>query len=139
MSSVTERLLRFTPTKYALSLVPGMNGGAKPRVSSPEPGFSILITSAPKSASICTQVGPASTRVRSNTLMPLSGPAGSVIVSSRFRWVTDGGLRGPPASIGQGLPARLAREWDDQQAKAECNRGERDGRTERAYGGHRAG
>src|SRR5208282_3194896 len=106
-----------------------MNGGAKPRVSSPEPGFSILITSAPKSASICTQVGPASTRVRSNTLMPLSGPVGSVIASSRFGWVTGGGLRGPPALIGQGLSARLACEWDDQQAKAERNRGERDGRT----------
>src|ERR1700719_2053060 len=56
-----------------------MKGGANPRVSSPEPGFSILITSAPRSASICTQVGPASTRVRSNTLTSLSGPVGSVI------------------------------------------------------------
>src|SRR4030081_1021392 len=56
-----------------------MKGGAKPRVSSPEPGFSILTTSAPRSASICTQVGPASTRVRSNTLTPLSGPVGSVM------------------------------------------------------------
>src|ERR1700678_2393749 len=56
-----------------------MKGGANPRVSSPEPGFSILTTSAPRSASICTQVGPASTRVRSNTLTPLSGPVGSVM------------------------------------------------------------
>src|ERR1700722_9471388 len=77
MSSVTERLLRFTPTKYALSLVPGMYGGANPRVSSPAPGRSILITSAPRSASICAHVGPARTRVRSKTRRPRSGPVGS--------------------------------------------------------------
>ena len=59
----------------ALLRVPGMNGGAKPRVSSPLPGFSTLITSAPRSPSIYTQVGPASTRVRSNTVRPFSGPA----------------------------------------------------------------
>src|ERR1700678_2534621 len=34
-----------------------MNGGAKPRVSSPAPGRSILITSAPRSPSIWAQVG----------------------------------------------------------------------------------
>src|SRR5690242_11535487 len=53
-----------------------MVGGAKPRVSSPAPGRSILITSAPRSASICAQVGPARTRVRSNTRRPRSGPVG---------------------------------------------------------------
>src|ERR1700722_14403551 len=79
ISSVTERLLRFTPTKYALSLVFGMYGGAKPRVPPPAPGGSILITSAPRSPSICTQVGPASTRVRSNTRKPARGPVDSVI------------------------------------------------------------
>src|SRR5580658_6881450 len=79
MSSVTDILLRFTPTKYALSFVPGMNGGAKPRVSSPAPGRSILMTSAPRSPSIWAQVGPARTRVRSNTRRPFSGPVVSVI------------------------------------------------------------
>src|SRR3984885_7764277 len=79
ISSVTDRLLRFTPTKYALSLVFGIYGGANPRVSSPAPGRSILITSAPRSPSICTQVGPASTRVRSKTRRPFSGPVGSVM------------------------------------------------------------
>ena len=43
-------------------------------MSSPAPGRSILITSAPRSASICAQVGPASTRVRSNTRSPRNGP-----------------------------------------------------------------
>src|ERR1700690_2139056 len=53
-----------------------MNGGAKPRVSSPAPGRSILITSAPRSPSIWAQVGPARTRVRSNTRRPFNGPEG---------------------------------------------------------------
>src|SRR5215468_1069462 len=45
------------------------------RASSPPPGRSILITSAPRSASICADKGPASTRVRSRILMPVSGRA----------------------------------------------------------------
>src|SRR5665213_2616085 len=61
-----------------------MVGGAKPRVSSPAPGRSILITSAPRSPSICAQVGPARTRVRSNTRRPLRGPVGLVILLSSF-------------------------------------------------------
>src|SRR5207237_400159 len=43
------------------------------RVSSPLPGSSILMTSAPMSARIIEQNGPARTRVRSRTRMPLSG------------------------------------------------------------------
>src|SRR3954454_2451809 len=50
-------------------------GGPKARASSPVPGRSILITSAPRSPSICADKGPASTRVRSTTLMPESGSA----------------------------------------------------------------
>src|SRR6185312_3946478 len=50
-------------------------GGPKARASSPVPGRSILITSAPRSPSICADKGPASTRVRSRILMPESGRA----------------------------------------------------------------
>src|SRR4051794_18743523 len=47
--------------------------GAQPRVSSPEPGSSILMTSAPMSPSSIVQNGPASTRVRSMTFSPSRG------------------------------------------------------------------
>src|ERR1700744_3729517 len=77
-----------------------MTGGPKPRVSSPAPGRSILITSAPRSASICTQVGPASTRVRSNTRRPFSGPVGSVISISK----TPVDLFGPCPIRGHATP-----------------------------------
>src|SRR5205814_6693542 len=63
-------LLRLTDMKYVVS--PEMNGGQL-RVSSPLPGSSILITSAPMSARIMEQNGPARTRVRSRTRMPESG------------------------------------------------------------------
>src|SRR3989442_6790558 len=48
------------------------NGG-QPRVSSPLPGSSILMTSAPMSPSSIAQYGPARTRVRSRTRIPFSG------------------------------------------------------------------
>src|SRR5438105_713151 len=51
-----------------------MDGGTDRRVSSPAGIFSILITSAPMSASISVQVGPAMTWVRSTTFIPLRGP-----------------------------------------------------------------
>src|SRR2546427_10612966 len=63
-------LLRLTERKYVAS--PPENGG-QPRVSSPLPGSSILITSAPMSPRIIEQKGPASTRVRSSTRIPDSG------------------------------------------------------------------
>ncbi len=44
-------------------------GGPQARVSSPLPGRSILITSAPRSARFCAHHGPASTRDRSSTRM----------------------------------------------------------------------
>src|SRR5882724_4004336 len=56
-----------------------MNGGPQPRVSSPVPGGSILITSAPMSPSIMVQSGPARMRVRSTTRIPASGPLASFI------------------------------------------------------------
>ena len=43
------------------------------RVSSPIPGLSILITSAPQSANNCVQNGPASTRVISITFADFNG------------------------------------------------------------------
>ena len=48
-SSTTERLLRFRLRKYVLS--PSRHGGPQARVSSPPPGRSTLITSAPRSPS----------------------------------------------------------------------------------------
>ena len=50
------------------------NGGPQPRVSSPVPGTSTLITRAPRSPSIIVACGPASARDRSTTTVPSSGP-----------------------------------------------------------------
>src|SRR6185369_6205372 len=68
---VMLRLLRFTDMKYVAS--PPTKGGQL-RVSSPFPGSSTLMISAPMSPSIMVQKGPARTRVRSRTRTPLSGP-----------------------------------------------------------------
>src|SRR6185436_13233655 len=51
------------------------NGGPQPRVSSPAPGRSTLITSAPRSPRFCAAQGPARTRDRSSTRICESGPA----------------------------------------------------------------
>src|SRR5437899_4233798 len=67
---VTLFLFRLTDMKYVDS--PPTNGGQL-RVSSPLPGSSSLITSAPMSPSIIVQNGPARTRVRSRTRTPASG------------------------------------------------------------------
>src|SRR5262245_10376712 len=72
-------LFRFTDMKYVDS--PSTTGGQL-RVSSPFPGSSTLITSAPMSPSIMAQNGPARTRVRSSTRMPVSGPLGFATDSS---------------------------------------------------------
>src|SRR5262245_25876505 len=71
MLSVRLFLLRFTERKYVAS---PLTKGGQPRVSSPLPGSSILMTSAPMSPSDMAQKGPARTRVRSITRMPDSGP-----------------------------------------------------------------
>src|SRR5687768_1157698 len=68
--SVMLFLLRFTDMKYVDS--PPENGG-QPRVSSPLPGSSTLMTSAPMSPSSMAQYGPASTRVRSRTRTSFNG------------------------------------------------------------------
>src|SRR6516165_6007601 len=71
-SSTIPRLLRFIIRKAAASSP--IFGGIMWRVSSPFGVFSILMTSAPKSASISVQVGPAMTCVRSITFKPVNGP-----------------------------------------------------------------
>src|ERR1700722_17249966 len=105
-----------------------MNGGAKPRVSSPAPGRSILITSQPRSPNICAQVGPASTRVRSNTRSPFNGPVGSVMSVSSLpikvvsRYPTP---RRQPLKLGAGEPRHTGeRHW------GECHWGERQGKEQ---------
>src|SRR5437867_988318 len=79
-SIVIDFLPRLADVKYAESLLsrPSWSftqGGPKERESSPEPGRSTLITSAPRSARFCPAQGPASTRERSRTRMCESGPA----------------------------------------------------------------
>src|SRR5262245_27668742 len=70
VSSVIERLLWFSMVKYRLSTF-GMSC-SWPRVMSPTPGRSTLITSAPNQPSNCVQVGPDWTWVKSRIFTPLS-------------------------------------------------------------------
>src|SRR3954463_11554244 len=70
VSSVIERLLWFSMVKYRLSTL-GMSCNC-PRVISPTPGRSTLITSAPNQASNCVQVGPDWTWVKSRIRTPFS-------------------------------------------------------------------
>ena len=66
------RLLRFSARKPAAN----RSDSREPirRVSSPPPGRSILITSAPMSASSIVHIGPAMICVKSRTLTPASAP-----------------------------------------------------------------
>ncbi len=64
-------LLRCRLTKYAVS--PPGSGAPQARAMSPAPRGSSLITSAPKSASIVEQNGPASAWLRSSTFTSSSG------------------------------------------------------------------
>ena len=66
------RLLRFIAMKEADS--PLTEGRSILRVSSPPGTRSTLITSAPRSASIRPQVGPAMICASSKTFTPASGP-----------------------------------------------------------------
>src|SRR5262249_6609338 len=52
---------------------PSTKGGPQPRVSSPDPARSTLITSAPRSASTCPAQGPARMRASSRTRKPVNG------------------------------------------------------------------
>src|SRR6478736_10162109 len=84
-SMTTLRLLRLRPRNSGPR--PCSPFGPSVRVESP-PGASTLMTSAPRSPSICVAEGPMKTVVRSSTLMPDSGPENSVI------WFTFLGARG---------------------------------------------
>ena len=68
--TVIERLLWLSIVKYRLS-TPGMSRSC-PRVASPSPGLSTLITSAPSQASNWVQVGPDCTWVKSRMRTPSS-------------------------------------------------------------------
>src|SRR6267142_5683348 len=70
VSSVIERLLWLSMVKYRLSTF-GTSCNW-PRVISPTPGRSTLITSAPNHASNCVQVGPDWTWVKSRMRTPFS-------------------------------------------------------------------
>src|SRR5262249_9555409 len=56
-----------------LPSAPSTKGGPHPRVSSPAPLRSTLITSAPRSASTCPAQGPARIRASSRTRRPSNG------------------------------------------------------------------
>jgi hypothetical protein len=79
VSSVIERLLWLSMVKYRLSTF-GMSCNW-PRVMSPTPGRSTLITSAPNHASNCVQVGPDWTWVKSRMRTPFSAFVMSCSVS----------------------------------------------------------
>src|SRR6266850_355974 len=59
-----------------------MKGGPQLRVSSPLPGGSTLMTSAPISPSIMVHNGPARMRVRSSTRTPASAPLAGAVIGS---------------------------------------------------------
>src|SRR3954465_7783364 len=61
-----------------------MNGGPRRRGSSPAPGRSTLMTSAPRSASVCPAQGPAKMRASSSTRTPASGPFCGPDMSMKF-------------------------------------------------------
>src|SRR5258708_18435247 len=71
VSSVSEFLLLLSIVKYSASTSGLWRNWL--RVTSPEPGRSTLITSAPNHASNCVQAGPACTCVKSMILIPSSG------------------------------------------------------------------
>src|SRR5688500_3032480 len=86
-SMTTLRLLRLADRNVALS--PCHAGGVHERVSSPEPGCSILMTSAPRSPRIIVQNGPARLRVRSSTLRPANGAGAEVVSSTALVYSAD--------------------------------------------------
>src|SRR5688500_4594589 len=75
-SRAIDSLLRLVERKYVDWRASGSptNGGPQPRVSSPCPGASTLITRAPRSPSIIVACGPARARDRSTTTTSCSGP-----------------------------------------------------------------
>ena len=95
-STINPRLIYCSVTAFGtsgpLADQPGYDalslpqyGGAQARASSPGPGRSILITSAPMSPRICVQKGPATFWVRSATTMPSNGSATPGVYHPRTR------------------------------------------------------
>src|SRR6266568_5056369 len=91
-------LLRLTERKYVAS--PPAKGG-QPRVSSPLPGSSTLMISAPMSPSDIAQKGPARTRVRSMTRRPARGGRGCLFTRVFFLAVAT--RASSPDAFGQAL------------------------------------
>src|SRR5579862_2014611 len=83
VSIVIERLLWFSIVKYRLS-ASGTSRSCS-RVTSPVPGRSTLMTSAPNHASSCVQVGPDCTCVKSRMRTPSSALA--IPISERLSLV----------------------------------------------------
>src|SRR5580704_4049745 len=94
-------LFRLTDRKYVAS--PPTKGG-QPRVSSPLPGSSILMTSAPMSPSDIAQKGPASTRVRSTTRTPWSGGRAGRRAAGGLEWAFGIALRERALLVATGPP-----------------------------------
>src|SRR5436190_16665289 len=93
MLSVSDFLPRFAELKYAESFVSlpcpsRIQGGPKARESSPVPGRSTLITSAPRSVRFWLAQVPARTRERWRTLMCESGRATGVPNRGKGRSLT---------------------------------------------------
>src|SRR5438445_5400972 len=84
-SRTMPRLPRLSSSNGGLSAAGAPSAEAKrPRKGSPA-GGSILITSAPQSASSAAQDGPATQSPISTTLMPFSGPAIACLLANRLR------------------------------------------------------
>src|ERR1700710_3000847 len=88
VSSVIERLLWFSMVKYRLSTLG--TSCSWPRVISPTPGRSTLITSAPNQASNCVQVGPDWTWVKSRMRTPFSALVICLAPLDRCRHAREG-------------------------------------------------
>src|SRR5258706_8186606 len=124
--------------------MPGVDGNAKRDTSGR--GGSILMTSAPRSSNVRAQSGPASTREKSTTRMPESGPlisaprkfgeAGTVFAE---RGQTDFEVFGRPdrlLDLGHSLVGR-EHPLIDGDVHEGLGRGMRDGRPMRQFLGDR--
>src|SRR3954451_10283311 len=116
VSSVIERLLWLSMVKYRLSTL-GMSC-SWPRVMSPVPGRSTLITSAPNQASNWVQVGPDCTWVKSRIRTPSS--AFDILCSCLLgpRLLRQGALRVEIADIAALAAGRRVDHRVDQRGPA---------------------
>src|SRR5581483_10533597 len=95
-STAIPRLLRFTAANTAL-MPPRPARPRQSRRSSPRPGRSTLMTSAPRSARSMAQYGPATTREQSSTRMPARSAGVSGARAPGAASLTAGDPGGPPA------------------------------------------